>query len=251
MSPAGQSSGPVALVTGSRRGIGAAVAERLARDGLRVVRSGRADDAELAAAGAYRAADLRDADAPAGLVDWVVATHGRLDVLVNNAAVELEGTVEHTTAAEWDEILAVNVRAPALLARAAIPRMRAAGGGVILNIASIDGYWAEPGVAAYCASKGALIALSRAIAVDHGADGIRCCCICPSHVETDMLDQYYRSRDDPQAARAEARAAHPLQRIATPAEVAELAAFLAGDSAAFLTGHAYVIDGGMTAGRPW
>ena len=246
----GPSHAPVALVTGARRGIGAAIAARLARNGMQVIGTGRGEPAEDVGPGDYRAADLRAADAPGALVDWVVATHGRVDVLVNNAAVEVEGTVEATTAAQWDEILAVNVRAPALLAAAAIPHMRAAGGGVILNVASVDGYWAEPGVAAYCASKGALIALSRAIAVDHGADGIRCCCICPSHVETDMLDQYYRSRDDPEAARAEARALHPLGRIATPGDVAELAAFLAGDAASFLTGHVYVIDGGMTAGRP-
>jgi meso-butanediol dehydrogenase/(S,S)-butanediol dehydrogenase/diacetyl reductase len=121
---------------------------------------------------------------------------------------------------------------------------------VIINVASVDGLWAEPALAAYCAAKGGVIALTRAIAIDHGGEGIRCMCICPSYVETDMLEQFYDAQPDPAAARAGAAALHPLRRISTPAEVASLAVWLSSDEASFATGQAYVLDGGLTAGRP-
>ena len=146
-------------------------------------------------------------------------------------------------------MLAVNVRAPALLAAAAIPHMRAAGGGVIINIASIDGYWAEPALPAYCASKGALLALTRALAIDHGRDNIRCLGICPSYVRTEMLEQFFASQTDAAAAREAGIAMHPIGRLAEPGDIASLAVFLASDQASFLTGHSYVADGGMTAGH--
>jgi NAD(P)-dependent dehydrogenase (short-subunit alcohol dehydrogenase family) len=240
----------VALVTGTSRGIGAAIAVALADDGATVVGCGRTPAVQPAEPSIeYRQADLADPAAIRGLVESTVARHGRVDVLVNNAAVEIEGTVEETTATQWDEILAINVRAPALLAAAAIPHMREGGGGVILNIASIDGYWAEPALPAYCASKGALIALTRAMAIDHARDNIRCCCICPSYVRTEMLEQFFEAQGDPEAARQAGRSMHPLGRFADPSEIADLAVFLASEKAAFLTGHAYVADGGMTAGH--
>jgi NAD(P)-dependent dehydrogenase (short-subunit alcohol dehydrogenase family) len=175
----------VALVTGASRGIGLAVAAAFAAAGHRVVGCGRsAEPSDHVAGLEYRVCDVSSPDAIRELVASAAERHGRIDVLVNNAAVEVEGTVEETTVEQWDEVLAVNVRAPALLAAAAIPHMRAAGGGVIINIASIDGYWAEPALPAYCASKGALLALTRALAIDHGRDNIRCLGICPSYVRT-------------------------------------------------------------------
>jgi NAD(P)-dependent dehydrogenase (short-subunit alcohol dehydrogenase family) len=240
----------VAVITGTSRGIGAALAAAFAADGYAVVGCGRSAGPDVDVAGVdYRRCDVSDPAAIRSLVAATGAVHGRLDVLVNNAAVEIEGTVEETTVEQWDELLAVNVRAPALLAAAAIPHMRAGGGGVILNIASVDGTWAEPRLPAYCATKGALLALTRAMAIDHGADNIRCMSICPGYVRTGMLEQFFASQPDPEAARTEGIAMHPLGRLAEPSDIADLAVFLAGDRATYLTGHAYVADGGLTAGH--
>jgi|SRR5947209_90195 len=240
----------VALVTGASRGIGAAIASAFVAEGYAVAGCGRSAAPDAAVEGCdYRVCDLADPPAIAGLVAAVVEAHGRLDVLVNNAAVEVDATVEETSVAQWDETLAVNVRAPGLLAAAAIPHMRAAGGGVIVNIASIDGLYAEPALPAYCASKGALIAMTRALAIDHGKDGIRCVAICPSYVRTAMLEQFFQSQADPVAALAGGVAMHPIGRLAEPSDIADLAVFLASDRASFLTGHAYMADGGMIAGH--
>ena len=236
----------VVLVTGTSRGIAAAFSQ----EGDVVVGCGRSAAPDEPANGThYRTCDLRDPAAITGLVAGVVEEHGRLDVLVNNAAIEVDETVEQTTVEQWDETLAVNVRAPGLLAAAAIPHMRLAGGGAIVNIASIDALWAEPALPAYCASKGALVALTRALAIDHGRDGIRCVAICPSYVRTGMLDQFFRSQADPAAALAGGVAMHPIGRLAEPSDIADLAVFLASDRASFLTGHVYMADGGMTAGH--
>jgi NAD(P)-dependent dehydrogenase (short-subunit alcohol dehydrogenase family) len=238
----------VALVTGASRGIGAAIAERFAREGARVVGVSRAPfDSELGIESAR--ADVSSPGDVKQLVDDVAQRHGRLDVLVNNAAIEHEGTVVDTTPEDWDHVMAVNLRSVFLCAKHAIPHMRPTGG-VIVNVASVDGLWAEPALAAYCAAKGGVIALTRAIAIDHGHEGIRCMCICPSYVATDMLEQFYDAQPDPGAARAEAAGLHALGRISSPAEVAALAVWLSSDEASFATGHAYVLDGGLTAGRP-
>jgi meso-butanediol dehydrogenase/(S,S)-butanediol dehydrogenase/diacetyl reductase len=240
----------VALVTGAGRGIGAAIAAAFMAEGYAVAGCGRsATPQEPPEELDYRVCDVVDPDAITQLVDAVVNEHGRLDVLVNNAAIEVDATVEDTTVEQWDETLAVNVRAPGLLAAAAIPHMRAAGGGVIINIASIDGLWAEPALPAYCASKGALIAMTRALAIDHGKDRIRCVAICPSYVRTAMLEQFFQSQPDPAAALAGGVAMHPIGRLAEPRDIADLAVFLASDRSSFLTGHVYMADGGMTAGH--
>jgi NAD(P)-dependent dehydrogenase (short-subunit alcohol dehydrogenase family) len=237
----------VALVTGASRGIGAAIAERFAQEGVRVVGVSRAPfdsdlDIDFARADVSSPAEVNQ------LVEDVVQGHGRLDVLVNNAAIEHEGTVVDTTPEEWDRVMAVNLRSVFLCAKYAIPHLRRTQG-VVINVASVDGLWAEPSLAAYCAAKGGVIALTRAIAIDHGPEGVRCMCICPSYVATDMLEQYYDAQPDPAAARAGAAALHPLGRISTPAEVAALAVWLSSDDASFATGQAYVLDGGLTAGR--
>ncbi len=174
---------------------------------------------------------------------------GRLDVLVNNAAVELEARLEETSVTQWDHVMAVNVRGVFLCTKHALPLLRRAGGGSIINVSSVDGFWAEPGLAAYNASKGAVLALTRAIAIDHGPEGIRCNSICPSYVVTDMLEQFFDSQPDPQDARARAASAHALRRLSTPGEVANLALWLASEESSFASGQTFVLDGGLTAGR--
>jgi NAD(P)-dependent dehydrogenase (short-subunit alcohol dehydrogenase family) len=237
----------VALVTGASRGIGAAIADRFAREGMRVVGVSRTPfesqtDIECARADVSSPSDVER------VVEGVVQRHGRLDVVVNNAAIEHEGTVVDTTPEEWDHVMAVNLRSVFLCAKYAIPHLSRTQGAII-NVASVDGLWAEPSLAAYCAAKGGVIALTRAIAIDYGREGIRCVCICPSYVATDMLEQFYDAQPDPAAARAGAAALHPLGRISTPEDVAALAVWLSSDDASFATGQAYVLDGGLTAGR--
>jgi uncharacterized protein len=185
MSPAGQSSGPVALVTGSRRGIGAAVAERLARDGLRVVRSGRADDAELAAAGAYRAADLRDADAASGLVDWVIATHGRLDVLVNNAGASWRARFADGGYENVRRTMALNFDAQVRVTEALLPLLRASAPSAIVNVSSTAGRVARAGAGAYSASKFALAGWSDSLRAEEHSGGVHVGLVMPGFIATE------------------------------------------------------------------
>lgn len=249
VAPSGRLAGKAALVTGVSRGIGAGIARRFAEEGARVLGVSRTPPpSDLATAITWRRADVvRDADVR-DAVRTAAEAFGRLDVVVNNAAVEHEGTVEETSLEEWSEVMDVNVRGVFLTSKHAMPHLRRSRGSVI-NIASVDGLWAEPGLAAYCASKGAVLALTRAMAVDHGPDGIRCNSICPSYVATEMLEQFYRAQPDPEGARAGAAGMHPLRRISEVEDIAHAAVFLASDEASFITGQSLVVDGGLTVGR--
>jgi NAD(P)-dependent dehydrogenase (short-subunit alcohol dehydrogenase family) len=245
--------GKTAIVTGGSRGIGRAIVERFLAEGAKVVATARsapqqpfADGENLLflAADVSRAADVEKVFA--GCQD----RFGDPDILVNNAGIQVEKTIETTTEEEWDRIMAVNVKAIFLCARAALAPMRRRGGGAIINIGSYDGFVADPGLAAYCASKGAVHALTRAIAVDHGKDGIRCNVICPGWIETEMAGAYLDSMADPAAARARLTSIHPLGRTGQPADIASLALWLASAESTFITGQQFVADGGFTARAP-
>ncbi|MGH6941102.1 SDR family NAD(P)-dependent oxidoreductase [Hypericibacter sp.] len=242
----------IAIVTGGSRGIGRAIVARFLAEGAVVVTAARGEPAtpfptterlHWLQADVSRAEDVQTLFATA-------ERFGGVDILVNNAGLQLERTIEHTSEAEWDRVMAVNLKSVFLCSRAAIPAMRRRGGGSIVNIGSYDGFVADPNLAAYCASKGGVHALTRAVAVDHGGDGIRCNAICPGWIETDMLEAYYRSLPDPSAARSRINQIHPVGRTGKPDDIANLALWLASDEAAFITGQLFTADGGLTAQAP-
>ena len=241
--------GEVALVTGSTSGLGVAIARRLAAEGAGVVvtgrDAGRGEAVAEAVGGTFVAADLNDESACVGLVDAAVDAHGSLTVLVNNAVAEVgtAGVAEVTTEA-WESALRVNVTAPMWLCRAAIPHLRAAGHGSIVNVSSRAAERASPGLAAYVASKGALNALTRSLAVELAADGIRANTVAPGYVLNERRDA---DLTDERRARLEAMHLTPL---ATADDVAAAVAFLAGPDAATITGVLLPVDGGSsTAAR--
>ena len=240
--------GKAALVTGASRGIGAAIAQRFVAEGARVVNASVIEPVYDDTAVVSIIGDVSDPDDAKRLVDEAAERLGKLDILVNNAGIELEATIEHTSPDEWDRVMAVNAKGPFLCSKFALPHLRRTRG-VIVNTASVDALWGEPELAVYCASKGAVLALTRCLALDHAGDGIRAVAICPGYVRTELLEQFYDNQPDPEAARASLSQKHPLGRICEPAEVASLATWLASDEAAFVSGQPYVIDGALTAGR--
>ena len=249
--------GRTAIVTGTATGVGRGIAEHFARAGAKVLMcdlsedDGRAVADALAAEGhevEFRVADVADSDQARSLTDTAIELWGSLDVLVNNAAIQVEKTIEDTEPEDWDRLMSVNLRGVYSCSRPAIPAMRNSGGGSIVNIASVNGFWVEPGLAAYCAAKGGVITLTRAIAAENGKDGIRCNCICPGYVDTGMAGRYLDSQADPAAARAEVELLHAVGRVGQPVDIAACAQYLASDAAGFITGSAFVLDGGLSLG---
>lgn len=240
----GRLAGKRAFVSGGRQGIGAGIVARFLEEGAEVITCGRgARPGDLPADCAWHRLDVADSAAVAD----VAADVGAIDVLVNNAGVQIEKTVPDTTDADWDLLMGANARGVFNLCRAFIPAMRA--GGSIINIGSISGHVADPGMALYNASKAFVHGLTRSIAVDHGPR-VRCNAICPGWIETGMLEAGFELAHDPAAARADALARHPVGRFGRPADIAALASWLASDEAAFVTGQTFTADGGLTAGSP-
>jgi meso-butanediol dehydrogenase / (S,S)-butanediol dehydrogenase / diacetyl reductase len=251
--------GKVAIVTGTT-GIGRAISERLAREGAAVVACGidaaADDDLHRCARDAglnltAEICDIADAGAVRSLVAKTVARFGGLDVIVNAAAIHPFGSVLETDPDTWHRCMAVNVGGIFLLAHFGIPEMKKRGGGSIINLASVQGHACQPGVIAYATSKGAIHSMTRALALDHAADNIRVNSISPGSIRTPMLARsaaHFSPHEPLDDVFARFAAAHPLGRIGTPEEVAELAAFLASDRSPFCTGGDYLVDGGLLAG---
>jgi len=247
--------GKVSLITGGGTGIGRSTALAFAREGAKVAVAGRrleklqevvneikatGGEAITAACDVSRAADAQNA------VRKVAGTFGKLDVLVNNAGVLSVSTIEDIPEDEWDRLIAANLKGPFLMCRAALPEFRKAGGGAIVNVGSVLGLVAMKRRAAYCASKGGLTLLTKAIAIDHGHENIRANCICPSIVETDLVSELFKTPDG-ERAKLDRLATIPLGRFGKPTDIAGLAVFLASDESSWLTGAAIPVDGGLTA----
>jgi len=243
----------VAIVTGGSTAIGRGIVERFLAEGARVIATARRNPDRAMPTGknfAFLAANVACGEDAATIVTEAVNRFGSLDILVNNAGIQLQKSLEETTEAEWDEVMAVNVKGVFLYSRAAAQALRRRGNGSIINIGSYDGFLADPNFAAYCASKGAVHALTRAIAIDLGKHGIRCNAICPGWIETEMVEDYIAHLPDPAAARANIEGLHPIGRTGSPADIASLAVWLASDESAFFTGQQFVADGGFTARAP-
>lgn len=256
--------GKVVIITGGALGIGRATARAFAGEGARVAiadideKAGRALADEIGAAGGeclFVRADVAQADDCRRVVQATVERFGGVDVLFNNVGIQPQDSyqnVEGTTEAMWDRIIDVNLKSYFLMAKYAIPEIRRRGGGAIVNTASVQGLQSMPGVPAYAASKGGVLSLTRQIALDYAAEGIRCLAVCPGTIDTEMVRaSAAQEPDGVEAALRRYGQSHPLGRIGTGQDIANAVLFLASDRASFMTGSYVCVDGGYMALGAW
>ncbi|MGI8826749.1 MAG: SDR family oxidoreductase [Chloroflexota bacterium] len=244
----------VALVTGAGSGIGRAITALFAAEGALVCAAdldgGAAQETAEITGGTSAmslAADVSRSDDVQRMIAACLERFGRIDILCNNAGVGSTQTAVDTPEEVWDRCFAVNARGTFLCTKYALPHMLERGGGCIVNTASVAGLVGLKNRAAYCASKAAIIGFTRAVAIDHVSQGIRCNCVCPGTVDSPWVARLLDETDDPRAEREQLVARQPMGRLGTPEEVALAVLYLASDDAAFATGSALVLDGGLTA----
>lgn len=249
----GRLAGKTAFVTGGAGGIGRAICTRFAAEGAEVIAADLApwpDPPEEVTPLSY---DVTSEDAAQNAMAEVAARWGHLDILVNAAGIEIEHTIEDTTLEAWNRIFAINVTGTFLTSKHALPVLRKSAGASVVNFGSYDGFIADPGLAAYCATKGAVHALTRAMACDHGPEGIRVNAICPGYVDTPMMAGFVAGAVEGGASGGEEeirqamRDVHPMRRYGTPEDIANLVLWLASDEARYASGQLWVIDGGLSA----
>jgi NAD(P)-dependent dehydrogenase (short-subunit alcohol dehydrogenase family) len=253
--------GKVALVTGGRGGIGRAIVRRFLKEGA-VVHAADLDKRGSLPEGdddsdAFVRLDITSEDDVRAAMADIAQRHGKLDILVNAAGIEIEKTIEHTSLEEWNRSFTVNVTGTFLTSKHALPLLRKAvvdgRTASIVNFGSYDGFIADPGLAAYCATKGAVHALTRAMACDHGPEGIRVNAICPGYIDTPMLQSFFTGAGSGgggrtiEALKDAVRNVHPIRNYGTPEDVANLVNWLASDEARYASGQLWVLDGGLTA----
>ncbi len=242
----------VAIITGGNSGVGWAVARRLAKDGVRIVLADVEDARpraqsiadELGGEALAVSTDVADETQVERLFDRCWSAYGRLDYLINSAGVDRVNTVADATIDEWDWIVGVNLRGVFLCCRAAIPLMKRSGGGAIVNIGSTFAFTGNPKSAIYSATKGGVHQLTKCMAVDHTAEGIRVNCVAPGPVDTPMLQKEVSEHSDPEEMKADMLRGLPINRVATPEEIANVVCFVLSDQASYMTGSIVVADGG-------
>jgi len=244
----------VVIVTGAKSGIGLATASRFAAEGARVacvdIKDSRQEVGDIKQKGGkalFIRADVRNFLEVKRMVVETIDAFGGLDILINNAGVELTKKVTETSEAEWDRLMNVNLKGVFLCSKFAIPHMLRRGGGAIINVASELGLVGGSEIAAYCASKGGVVQLTKAMAIDHASDNIRVNCVCPGPVATPLLESIIEHSSDSDAERRRISESVPMGRIGQPEEIARVILFLASDEGSYMTGSIVVVDGGWTA----
>ncbi len=248
----------VTVITGAGSGIGRASAKVFAMEGAKVVvadinaEGARETVRAIEEAGGMARAvptDVSREDSVRQLVGETLQRYGHINVLFNNAAIQVNKTVEDTGVEEWNREIAVNLGGVFLCSKFFLPHLKKTKG-CIINMASVNGFFVEPMCAGYCATKGAIIALTKAMAIDHGKEGIRVNCICPGYIDAGLAWEYFEAQSNPSEARRAAGKLHAVWRIGKPEEVAQVAVFLASAEASFMTGSAVVVSGGFGLGLP-
>lgn len=248
--------GRTAIVTGSGNGIGRACAQEFAKEGAAVVIAdvnfrGAEKTAQLITEAGGKAlaieTDVADPASVEQMVRKTVEAFAQIHVLLNNAAVQVNKNIEDTTFEEWNRQMEVNLGGTFLCSKYCLPFLRQTRGNIV-NMASVNGFFVEPIVAGYCATKAGIIGFTKAMAIDHGKDGIRVNCICPGYIDSGLAESYFQAQANPAEARAAAGKLHALWRIGQPQEVGRVAVFLASDDASFVTASSYNVTGGFGSG---